>query len=186
MSVVLEPGDVFLTQGKGFISRAIRFFTRRIGEKRTEVNHVGLIVQSGDLQDAIVVEALTRVKSHRLWSQYGPPKKDSVAVYRASNLTQDEVDKIVAEAESQVGKKYGYLKIVAHFMDWLLLGAYLFRRIVPDGKYPICSWLVAHSFSKAGKHFGVDPGAATPDDIWDFIEHNPDKYEEIHPLKPLA
>jgi hypothetical protein len=186
MSVVLEPGDVFLTHGKGFISRAIRFFTRGIGEKRTKVNHVGLIVQSGDLQNAIVVEALTRVKRHRLWSQYGPPKKDSVAVYRASNLTQDEVDKIVAEAESQVGKQYGYLKIVAHFMDWLLLGAYLFRRIVPDGKYPICSWLVAHSFSKAGKHFGVNPGAATPDDIWDFIEYNPDKYEEIHPLKLLA
>jgi len=100
-----------------------------------------------------------------------------VAVYRAINLTQEEVDKIVAEAESQVGKEYGYLKIVAHLMDWSLLGAYMFRRMVPDGKYPICSWLV----------FGVEPGAGTPDDIWDFVaERKPSKYEQIHPLKLLA
>ena len=187
MNILLKKGDVFLTRGDGFISRAIRFFTREIGEKRTKVNHVGLVVLGGNLKNAIVVEALTRVKRHKLWSQYGPPKKDLVAVYRAINLTQEEVDKIVAEAESQVGKNFGYLKLVAHLMDWLLLGAYMFRRMVPDGKYPICSWLVAHSFSKAGKHFGVEPGAATPDDIWDFVEERkPSKYEQIRPLKLLA
>ncbi len=187
MNILLKNGDVFLTRGDGFISRAIRFFTRGIGEKRTKVNHVGLVVQSGNLESAIVVEALTMVKRHKLWSQYGPPKKDFVAVYRAINLTEEEVDKIVAEAESQVGKNYGYLKIVAHLMDWSLLGAYMFRRMVPDGKYPICSWLVAYSFSKAGKHFGVEPATGTPDDIWDFVaERKPSKYEQIHPLKLLA
>lgn len=185
MDALFKLGDVFLTRGNGFISRAIRFFTRGIGEKRTKVNHVGLVVQGGDLETAIAVEAVSRVKRHRLWSQYGPPKKDSVAVYRATNITHEEIDIIVAEAERQVGKKYGYIMIVAHFLDWLLLGAYAFRRLVPGSKYPICSWLVAHSFSKAGKHFGVEPGAATPDDICDFIERNPDKYEEIYPLKPL-
>jgi hypothetical protein len=41
---------------------------------------------------------------------------------------------------------------------------------------------VAHAYSKAGKDFGVDPGAAQPDDIWDFIQDNPEKYELIHPL----
>ena len=44
MGILLEPGDVFLTRGSSFISRAIRFFTRSIGEKRTKVNHVGLVV----------------------------------------------------------------------------------------------------------------------------------------------
>ena len=187
MSVVLKPGDIFLTRGRGFISRAIRFFTRGIGEKRTKVNHVGLVVEGEDLQNAVVVEALRRVKRHTLWSQYGPPKKDAVAIYRALNLTQEEVDKIVATAERQVGKKYGYLKILVHFLDWLLLGAYVFRRLVPDNKYPICSWVVAHSFAKAGKNFDVEPGAATPDDIWDFVaERQPSKYQQIHPLEPLA
>ena len=83
-------------------------------------------------------------------------------------------------------KKYGYLKIAAHLADWFLLGSYAFRRFTRSGKYPICSWLVAHAFSKAGKDFRVDPGAAQPDDIWDFIQRNPDKYEEIHPLQPLG
>lgn len=186
MSVLLEPGDVFLTRGNAFISRAIRFCTRGIGESRTRVNHVGLVVEAGDLKEAIVVEALSMVRRHHLWRQYGPPKEDLVAVYRATNLTQDEVKVIVATAERQVGKKYGYLKIVTHFLDWLLLGAYVFRRLVPDNKYPICSWVVAYAFSKADKNFGVEPGAATPDDIWDFIVGNPEKYKEIRPLTPLA
>ncbi len=186
MSVILEPGDVFLTRGHSFVSRAIRYFTRAAGEKRTKVNHVGVVVEAGEIKTAIVVEALSRVTRHRLWEQYGPPKKDGVAVYRATNLTPEEVEIIVATAERQVGKKYGYLKIAAHFLDWLLQGVYFFRRLVPDGKYPICSWLVAHAFSKAGKHFGVEPGAAAPDDIMDFIELNPDKYTQIRPLVPLS
>lgn len=187
MSFVLKQGDVFLTKGNGFVSRAIRFFTRAIGEKRTKVNHVGLVVEGEEIKTAFVVEAVSHVKRRRLWSGYGPPKKDSVAIYRATNLTQDEVNTIVARAESHVGKKYGYLMIVAHFMDWLLLGAYVFRRLVPGDNYPICSWVVADAFGKASKDFGVEVGAATPDDIWDFIvARKPGRYEMIHPLKPLA
>jgi len=66
MGVILEPGDVFLTRGQAFISRAIRFFTRDAGEKRTKVNHVGVVVEAGEITTAIVVEALSRVKRHRL------------------------------------------------------------------------------------------------------------------------
>ncbi len=187
-NVLLQPADIFLTKGGGFLNRAVRFFTRGIGEKRTKVDHIGLVVQSGDIHDAIVVvvEPRTLIKRATIRSRHGPPRNDSVAVYRATNITQDEVNKIVAEAESHVGKKYGYLKIAAHSLDWLLLGSYVFRRLVPDGKYPICSWVVAYSYSKVDKHFGVEPGAASPDDIWDFIMANEDRYAEVHPLKPLA
>ena len=186
MAILLEPADIFLTKGNSFISRAIRFFTRGIGERKTKVNHVGLVVQRGDLKSAVVVEALSRVKRHRLWSQYGPPKEDSVAVYRATNLTPKEIKTIVAEAESQVNKEYGHIMIAAHLLDWLLLGAYCFRRLVPGERYPICSWLVAHSFKKADKYFGVDPGMASPDDIWDFVaERKPSRYKKIRALKPL-
>jgi len=186
MGILLEPGDIFLTRGCGFISKAIRFITRSIGEKRTKVNHVGLVVQSGDMKTAIVVEALSKVMRHILWSQYGPPKKDCVAVYRATNLTAERVKDIVTEAEKQVGKKYGFLMIAAHSKDWFFLGIYFFRRLIPGNKYPICSWVVADAFAEADKDFGVKVGMATPDDIWDFIQNNPDKYKEIHPLKPLS
>ncbi len=184
--IELKPADVFLTKGKGSVSRAIRFFTRGIGESRTQVNHVGVVVESGNLKTAVVVEALTRVKRHRLWNKYGPPKKDSVAIYRSKNLSQDEIEAIVAAAKSYVGRRYGYFKIFVHLVDWILLGAYVFRRLARMDRYPICSWLVAHAFGKAGKHFGVEPGAAAPDDIWDFIQGHPQIYEEIYSLKPLA
>jgi hypothetical protein len=185
--VLLKRGDVFLTRGSSFISWAIRVCSRGIGEKRTQVNHVGLVVEDGSLRTAMVVEALSKVRRHRLWDQYGPPKKDEVAVFRPTNLTPEECDIIVATANRQVGKKYGYIMIVAHFLDWLLLGAYFFRRLVPGSKYPICSWVVAHAFAEAGKFFGVDPGAAEPDDIWDFIkDKRPQYYREVHPLERLS
>jgi hypothetical protein len=187
MGILLEPGDIFLTRGCGCISKAIRYITRSVGEKQTKVNHVGLVVQRGDIKSAIVVEALSKVMRHTLWSQYGgPPKKDFVAVYRATNLTAEQVKDIVAEAGKHVGKKYGTYMIVAHFFDWLLLGVYFFRRLIPGNKYPICSWVVADAFANAGKDFGVEVGMATPDDIWDFIEKNPAKYKEIYPLKLLG
>ena len=66
------PADVFLTRGHSFLSRAIRFFTRGLGESRTKVNHVGVVVTKGSLETAEVVEAVSRVKRHRLWNAYGP------------------------------------------------------------------------------------------------------------------
>ena len=182
MAINLQPADIFLTRGRGLLSRAIRLFTRVIGESRTRVNHVGVMVTGGDLRSAIAVEALTEVKRHKLWDRYGPPGRSEVAIYRATNLSEDEIRIITGAAESYVGRKYGYLKILAHLADWLLQGAYVFRRLARMDRYPICSWLVAHAFAKAGKHFGVSPGAASPDDIWDFIQRHPDIYAEVYPL----
>ena len=182
MTIKLQPADIFLTRGKSLLSRAIRLFTRVIGEIRTKVNHVGVIVTEGNLRTAIVVEALTKVKRHKLWDRYGPPTRNKVAIYRATNLSEDEINTITNAADCYVGRTYGYLKILAQLADWLLQGAYVFRRLARMDKYPICSWLAAHSFSKAGKHFGVPPGTASPDDIWDFIQFHPDIYTEVYPL----
>ena len=186
MSPPLKAGDVFLTRGTGPISWLIRKFTRGIGEKRTKVNHVGLIVKGGPVDEAIAVEALVRVISHPLWSQYGPPSADLVAIYRPKNLTADEIDAIVRTAEKYLKKEYGLIRLAAHLADWFLFGAYAFRRLVPKGKYPICSWLVAESFRAAGKDFGMEPGESSPDDIWDFVTEETKKYEKVYDLAPLA
>jgi len=157
-----------------------------VGEKHSKVNHVGIVVTEGGIRDAVVVEALIKVREHKLWKQYGPPRKDHVAVYRATNLTPEDIEIIMAEAVEQVGKPYGFGKIIAHFLDWLLTGAYFFRRLTSSSRYPICSWLVAHAYSKAGKHFGVSPGVADPDDIWDFVDGKPKYYERIVELGPMT
>ena len=184
-NIVLLPGDVFLTYGAGFFSKLIRFFTRTIGESRTQVNHSGIVVAEGDLESCEVVETLLRVRKHRLWNRYGPFSHDKVAIYRPINLTPEETDTIVVQAVKQVGKRYGIHTVIGHLLDWLLLGAYVFRRILQSKNYPICSWLVAYAFARAGKNFNVEPGAAQPDDIWDFIQKNPDKYQQIHPLEQI-
>ena len=183
---MLAPGDLFFTRGAGFVSVAIRFFTRRIGEARTKVNHVGLVVEGGPIESAVVVEALRRVRRHKLWARYSRKRRTAVAVYRAKNLNAEQISKIVEKAETYVGRKHGWLTIVAHFLDWLLQGAYFFRRIIGGDEYPICSWVVAHAYKEVDPHFGVEARAASPDDIWDFaVEIRPDLYDEIRPLIPL-
>lgn len=74
MEVLLKPGDVFLTRGTGLLSGLIRVCTQSFGEKRSKVNHVGVVVQEGDVRNAVVVEALIKVRKHRLWETYGPPR----------------------------------------------------------------------------------------------------------------
>jgi len=186
MDVLLKPGDVFFTRGTSCLSRAIRVCTRSFGEKRSKVNHVGVVVEEGGIQTAVVVEALSKVRKRRLWKRYGTSNKHQVAIYRAKNLKPEQIEIIVAEANEQVGRPYGYVKIIAHLLDWLLNGVYFFRRLTSDPRYPICSWLVAHSYSKAGKHFGVAPGAADPDDIWDFVDKRADIYKPIIDLGSLT
>jgi hypothetical protein len=183
--VLLVPGDIVLTRSGGIVGWAIRLFTRSIGESRTKASHTGIIVESGTVESAVIVEALSKVKRHPLGQRYGGANHE-VAVFRALNLTDADLAGVVAKAETYVGRRYGYLKILAHWLDWVLQGAYVFRRLTNQDRYPICSWVVAYAFAEAGRHFGVEPGAATPDDIWDFVTENPDRYREVVALGRLG
>ena len=177
----LLPGDIFLSKGDSFVSRAIRYFSRSGGESRTEANHVGLVVGDGDEVTAPIVEALTKVK-RRTMRSYSASKNTEVAIYRPIGLTPQQIITIVNRANGYVGDSYGYLKIVAHFGDWCLGGRYFFRRIVSMDRYPICSWVVAQAYADAGLNFGVPAGMADPDDIMDFCVAHPAKYKVIHPM----
>lgn len=185
-SVRLQAGDEFFTRGLSWVSNFICMFTQSITEKRSQINHVGLIIETGDLQTAVGVEAIHHVVRRTVWSAYGPPCNGLFAVYRARNLTDSDVSTIVARAQGMVGRRYGFFAIVVHLLDWFLMGLYLFRRLVKDGRYPICSWLVADAFSSVGKHFACEPGAAQPDGIWDYVNSaKHDHYDRVYPLKPL-
>ncbi len=183
---MLQPADILLTRGRGWLARAIRFFTRSFGEARTKVSHVAVVVEAGPPEEAVIVEALSRVKRHPLWARYGPPADVEVAVFRPLGIDGAQARAVVEAAEGYVGRPYGYLKIAAHLADWALLGVYAFRRLARMDDYPICSWLVAHAFKRAGIEFGTAPGAASPDDIHDWIETHPDRFREILPLGRLG
>ena len=184
--VELQPADIFLSRSRTLLGALIRFFTRAFGERRTRVNHVGVVVEGGDVQSAVVVEALAFVRKHRLWSRFGGSRRHQVAVYRPRGMSADDALTIVKSAEDDVGQKYGWLMVAAHFLDYLLLGAYVFRRLIRADDYPICSWVVAWAYQKTGRDFGVPAAAASPDDIWDYVRSHPDEYEEILPLATLG
>ena len=174
---VLRACDIVLTRSETFVGRAIRFFTRRLGEPPSRVNHVGIMVTP-----TLIVEALRTVARRPLAAAYGPPTKQSIAIYRPLNLQPEQEVQVVLKANSYVGRSYGYLKIVAQSLDWVLQGAYVFRRLAGMDRYPVCSWVVAHAYAVAGKHFGVAPGAASPDDIHDYVTKHPEKYAQVWPL----
>ena len=190
--IILKPCDIVLVRGTSFISRMIRIFTRHIGEKRTKVNHVGMVILGGGsylptkFGDGVIIEALSQVKIRNLRQAYGPPNKADIAIYRPTNLSEEQLDIIWRGAMDHLNQRYGWPRVIAHALDRLFLGVYLFRRLIPHNKYPICSWLVAHAYSKVGKDFGVPVGTATPDDIWDFVaERGETPYVCIYPLGRL-
>ena len=111
----------------------------------------------------MLVEALSKVRKGKLGDCYGN-QFVKIAVFRPKDLSVGEKKAIVQKANSYVGRKYGYIKIIAHWLAWFLLGAYFFRRFTKMDKYPICSFLVAKSYAEGGKFFGMHPGQAQPVD----------------------
>jgi hypothetical protein len=181
----VQPADILLARRRSFISQGIRFFTQSFGEPRSEVSHAGIVVEGGTIEQAKIVEAAGRVKKRHLLPRYGKRSHTEVAFYRPLNLSQEQRTAIVAAAEGYVGRSYSYFKILLHLLDWILQGAYFFRRLGGIADYPICSWVVAKPYAKAGKTFGVAPGAASPDDIWDFVTRHPHRYMMVRALGSL-
>lgn len=164
-----KPGDLFLERDDSFVSRVIRFMTRSWGEGRSKVSHVGIVVGYGGQ----VVEAVTPAVRRSVL-----PEK--AAVYRPRQVCGSAVASV---AESYVGRKYGIAKILAHALDWILGGPYLFRKLAKMDDYPICSWMVAYSYEEVGVQFGTPPWAADPDSIMDWVESHPTEWECIRKLQ---
>ena len=177
----IEPGDIFLTKSSTWLGKAIRFFSRSVGESRTQVNHTGIFVSSGEINEVEIIEALQKTRRIKFKDAYFNSPIE-VCIYRFNGLGTYDKEVLVSCASKYVGDTYGYLKIIAHFLDWCLGGAYIVRRLFFLNNYPICSWLVAQCYAMIGITFGVRPGAAEPDDIWDYIQANRAMFTEVSPL----
>jgi hypothetical protein len=175
--IPLKSCDIILTSSPGILGSLIKYFQKENNESPSKVSHCGIMVD-----DTNIVEALAHVMKRSVKGGYGSKSSSSLSVFRPLNLSENEKQVILTKAASYVGRTYGYFKIAMHSLDWATGGHYLFRRIAGMDKYPICSWVVAHAYGAAGKDFGVAAGAAQPDDIWDFVTTNLDKYECVFPL----
>jgi hypothetical protein len=167
--MIYRAGSLVFTSDRGFLSTAIKAFQREKGEPMSWVSHVGMVVKEGALPDVGIIEALTTVKIHPLIDAYGG-KKTQVAIFDPVGFSGIERRLAVKEALKYHGRKYGYLKILAHAADRALGSAYFFRRLCRIDKYPICSWVTPHAYAKIGYLFlGRQPEMSQPDDQWDDV-----------------
>lgn len=175
-SAFLLPCDVFVTRGTSFLAKGIRWATRDKRERPTQVNHVGAIVEAGPWQDVRCIEALERVEHHSFADKYFQ-SGHWAAVYRPTNLTDEQQGAILAYLHDHVGNQYGYGKIGMHLLRKLTGWDFWLKR--QTDRWPICSYLVAKAWKQAGLDFGCDERLATPDDIHDFMIANPEKYQFV-------
>ena len=174
-----QPMDLFFTRSGSWLSEVIRWATREKGEAKTEASHVGAIITPGFLSNVECVEALTKVERHPLWEKYGGSGQ-WMTIYRAVNISAPVKRRMARRLRAKVGETYGYGKILLHLLR-KLTGDPRWLDLSLLDRYPICSYLVATEFDREGFSFGIDGRKATPDDMLDFCEANPDKWKCVRP-----
>jgi hypothetical protein len=164
---MLKAGDVYVVAGKGWMSNAIRFLTRRVGESKSRASHVGMIVKGSP--DPMVMEALPKGITRREFSRIGPRH----AVYRPP-WNDRQLAITLARAAEDEGKAYGWAKVVSSGLDWFLNDAYLFRRLTDRGgsgldcSFAVWDWTEAAFRMDGQQPFGVNRNCS-PDDIDDYV-----------------
>ena len=165
----LITGDIVFFQDDSFISRSIRLLSRSHNEPKTYASHVGVMYN-----DKLICESVERVR-------IGPITGTNYQVFRYTALTDAQKSEIISYCNEMQGKRYGYLKILAHFGDSLLGNRYFFRRLALLKDYPICSWLVAFAFEcVAPNFFGIRPNIAQPDCLYDYCVANPELFRKVN------
>ena len=171
-----RPADLIFVRSATALGWAIRWFERAMGEPQSWTNHVAGIGKSDN-----VIEAQTRVitspfEEWRVGKDY--------QIWRTTDL-DDEGRMVVADyAERQIGRRYGYGKLIPHLLDGLLSkvaggSPYVFRRMLFGDKYPICSWVWAYAYHEKGLDFGSSPRKVSPDDQLDFVIEHPLKWFRV-------
>ena len=188
-----RKGDHVFVHSRGFVGLGIRLKTRARGERPTWVNHVAMVVDVIDGHPILMDAQPPRVQRRTVYAYLG----ELVAVYRPTNIPQDDLDWIVKRCCEYEGDRYGLTKIVLQFFG---LGHLSFV-----DNWPICSYSVGvpmaecrppmnpRSHNPNGYSFGaqgevvdgrlVTAKGCTPDDLWDFERLHEDKYKCLLDLR---
>ncbi|KKN67405.1 hypothetical protein LCGC14_0461480 [marine sediment metagenome] len=165
--VEFETGDLVFVRGRGRISRLICWFSRSVGEAPTFASHVGMVL---DPERQSLIEALRTVVIRRIDSYRG--EADVMVIRLPHGLLSSERVVMREQAIKYLKHRYGYLKIIVHALDHLLVkDRYVFRRLARLDDYPICSWLVAYVYKRVLNYrFGELPNLVSPDDMLDHCQ----------------
>lgn len=187
MKLEVRTGDILVYSGGSFIAKSIKWFERGYREEPSIASHAGIFSGDGVLGEAhiFIIEALPpKVVKRDFLTAYRNDLKNCyflqpIGIHRSTRM------KIVNEASKLVGLPYGMTKIFANAVDGLFAkllkkkNFYGIRRFFRLPAFPICSYLVAHAYKKAGLDFGMKDYYATPDDILDFAFSHPEKYRVL-------
>jgi hypothetical protein len=197
----VTSGDTFFTRSNTLLGRLIRFGETDKGEAKGSswTNHTGVVVEDGWIgaePQAVVIEALWHTRK-------GPlvlAKDQQVRVFRPiPAYDAEELARFRREAETYVGDKYGWWKLLVQFADKSLFGG---KKVLTTALYvkgrPICSFLAGHVNHVAQSNirvsnrvlnglrngeamysFGTPPQAADPDEMMDFCLTHPALWEEV-------
>lgn len=166
-----RPGWNPLTWG----SYIVGVMQRRIGEEPTLFKHVGQMVSTFGMYES----AIWRSRIVDLFETYADAGKYDVLIARDPGLTSTQIIRMTHLARQSCGQPYGFLKLTAHFGDWLLTmgwGAvggrsdvYAFRWLCRLPHFPICSYKIARLWEAIHRPFGKRSEVIQPDDIGDEI-----------------
>jgi hypothetical protein len=196
---MLRAGDIVFTSahGGGFVSRQIQWWTRTWFESRTLASHVAIVVEpSTRLQDSIIVEQTwPRIMKSTLGKYYGTSR---VYVYRDCALSDNQRMTLVEAALNARGR-YGLTKVFRFLANAIigkvislpvvLLGLLMGRKV--RGFEPpvfdwidvtgsvVCSQFIAGLWWDLGYHFDKAWQSVTPDDLMDYCQLHPERFDRI-------
>jgi len=164
------PADLIFTSSPKLLGKLIGWFSQSRDEDKTYARH-----EAGIGLNNNVVEALTTVVSTP-WLDWQPDC--SFEVWRNYGINPKDREIIAGYAEDQIGRKYGYAKLILHALDCMVGkisggSPYIFRRLAFMDNYPICSWLWAYAYNQISLWFGGSPRKVSPDDKLDYISNSP-------------
>jgi len=193
----LRPLDLVFFDKRGtWIDSVIDWIERTPGEEPTRTSHNGAIQLAGAFVRAFIIEALRRGVVSRSMSERILDGYPAMEVWRMTDpaVTPEQREAILQRLRSRVGAKYGRMRLILFLVDGLIgklrrRRTYWARRIGRLGTYEVCSELILDAWRVGGLDFATGAGdSPSPDDLLDFIEAHPEKYERIYgPMKrPVA
>jgi Permuted papain-like amidase enzyme, YaeF/YiiX, C92 family len=155
MKTDYQPGDIVFMRTAGLMGRAIRFAQRNLQDalsKYSHWNHVGILHEKVG-NDWTVIQAQPKgITAHGLLSEMAGADYEVIALPAYINPLD-----VLAFAQAQVGKEYGFASAASAFLDMVLPRQVCLRK----ADTWICSGLVLASLWYAGFH-----PAVTVDDLY--------------------
>lgn len=184
-------GDIILFAGEGDLySKVGGWLMRGEQEGATYAVHTAQFI---DPQSVLEMDFVARLKSlddvlNRrykldLWKRRG------FEVWRCLTLTEEQREALHQQALDYLNVKFSMVRLLAHLLDNLLCkvahkNIFLFRRIDPQDRHPVCSGITASVYDRALHYrFGIEPACADPDHIHDWVTSHPDEWVRVFRLE---